>query len=54
MFTYTKCLIVLYGLYLRTFGKLGFDCLQKDDYTDCKFICGEDLLYCNIVLFRLL
>ena len=27
-------------LYLGTFGKLRFDCLEKDDYTDCKFICG--------------
>ena len=30
----------LYALHLRTFGKLGFVCLDKDDYTDCKFICG--------------
>ena len=27
-------------LYLGTFGKLRFDYLEKDDYTDCKFICG--------------
>ena len=27
-------------LYLGTFGKLRFDCLEKNDYTDCKFICG--------------
>ena len=27
-------------LYLGTFGKLRFDYLEKDDYTDCKFICS--------------
>ena len=26
-------------LCLGTFGKLRFDYLEKDDYTDCKFIC---------------
>ena len=40
MFTYTKCWIVLNGLYLGTFGKLGFDYLEEDDYTDYKFIFG--------------
>ena len=28
-------------MYLGTFGKLGFVYLEKDDYTDCKFICGS-------------
>ena len=27
-------------LYSGTFGKLRFDYLEKDDYTDCKFICS--------------
>ena len=26
-------------LYLGTLSKLRFDYLEKDDYTDCKFIC---------------
>ena len=28
-------------MYLGTFWKLGFVYLEKDDYTDCKFICGS-------------
>ena len=44
---YTKCLIVFIWVGFGKFGKLGFDCLEKDDQTDCKFICGvadEDIM----------
>ena len=41
MFTYTKYLIVFIRVVFGNFGKLGFVYLEKDDYTDCKFICGS-------------
>ena len=47
MFTLAKCLIVFIWVGFGKFGKLGFDCLEKDDQTDCKFICGvadEDIM----------
>ena len=48
------------GLYLGTFGKLGFDYLEEDDYTDYKFICGvtgegimkSDRLKLGLVIMR--
>ena len=40
MFTYTKCLIIFKWVELVKFGRLGFDLFEKDDYINCKFICG--------------
>ena len=40
MFTYIKCLVVFKWVELVKFSKIKIQLLEKDDYTDCKFICG--------------
>ena len=38
MFTLSKCLSVFIRVYMRIFGRLGFDYLGKDNYTYFKDI----------------
>ena len=41
MFTYTKYLIVFIRVVFGNFWKIRICLFGKDDYTDCKFICGS-------------